>query len=260
MKLFLLLFLLNVFINAQNELMDQKEIPEIMTDRPDITESAIAVSPGYFQFEDGFILENQNINTENIRIYTFSSLLARIGVINSLELRLGGDYLHQVIKLDNNQSANSGLNNLLIGAKYQFMKEEIYGFDFGLIMQIYLPVGNKSLRPNNVEPEILLASGKNLTDIFSISANLGTHWNSADNILVFLYSASFGISINDGWDSFIEIFGDASGNSQAAAKFDFGFACRPITNFQVDISAGNESFSNFNSWFIASGLSIRLPH
>jgi hypothetical protein len=177
-----------------------------------------------------------------------------------LELRIGGDYLYQVDKLNNTPATNSGFNNILIGAKYRFMNEESSGLDLGLILQFYLPVGNKSFRPENVEPEILIPFGKSLTEIFSLSMNIGSHWDSADNIPVYLYSASFGISINDNLDSFIEIYGDASSNSSISNKFDFGFAYRPTNNFQIDVSAGNESSSNFNSWFLGSGLSVRLPH
>jgi hypothetical protein len=210
------------------------------------------------------LLESNNFNTdgynENIRNYTFSSLLTRIGIINNFELRIGGDYLYEVDKLNNLQTNNSGFNNILIGGKYRFMNEESDGIDFGLIMQFYLPVGNKSFRPEHVEPEILIPFAKSFNDVLSLSMNIGSHWNSADNIPVYLYSASFGIGINDSWDSFIEIYGDASANSQTTSKFDFGFAYRPINNFQIDVSAGNGSFSDFNSWFIGAGLSVRLPH
>ena len=254
MKLFLILLFGSTVLFSQTELSDHQQIPEILTDRPDITESAIVVTPGYFQFEDGFLLENQTTT----RNYTYSSLLTRIGLINNLELRLGGDYLYQVVKINDIRTNNSGFNNILIGAKYQFMNEDYNGVDLGLILQFYLPVGNQLLRPKNVEPEILLASGKSFTDVLSLSANIGSHWDSIDNIPVFLYSESFGINISHNLDSFVEIYGDASSKEPANISFDFGLAYRPVNNFQIDVSAGNESFSNFNSWFVGLGISVRI--
>ena len=236
---------------------------EIETDRPDITESAKVVQLGIFQFENGFLLETQKINIDGIKTenhnYTFSSLLTRIGILNNFELRIGGDYIYQITKINDIQTNNSGFDNLLVGAKYQYMKEELNGQDLGVIMQFFLPTGKASFGPKNIEPEILLAAGKSLTDKISLSINIGSHWNSYEDEPVFLFSSSFGYSFNDSWNSFIEIFGESSKENQLKSNFDFGFSYRPINNFQIDISAGNESFNDFNNWFLGAGISFRIP-
>jgi hypothetical protein len=252
-----------IFFLFARILRAQEADNEIETDRPDITESAKVIQVGIFQFENGFLLENQKINIAGIKIenhnYTFSSLLTRIGILNNFELRLGGDYIYQITKMNDIQTDNSGFTNLLIGAKYQFMKEELNGQDFGLIMQFYLPSGNKSFGSKNIEPEILIAAGKSLTDIISISVNIGSHWNSQENQPAYLYSSSIGFSINESLDSFIELYGEASKRIQLKNNFDFGFAFRPINYFQIDVSAGNESFSDFNNWFVGAGISFKIP-
>lgn len=257
LTVFITTFLFNVYLHAQ------ESGKQIETDRPDITESAIVVPLGVFQFEDGFVLENQKTTLNGINNsthnYTFSSLLTRIGILSNFELRIGGDYLYQATMTNNIQSNNSGFTNLLVGAKYQFMKEELNGQDFGLIMQFYLPSGNESFGSKNIEPEILIAAGKSLTEIISISVNIGSHWNSQENQLAYLYSSSFGFSINESLDSFIELYGEAAKGIQLKNNFDFGFAYRPIYNFQIDISAGNESFSDFNNWFVGAGISLKIP-
>jgi hypothetical protein len=253
-----------ICVMLTGKLLGQQEPPDIVTDRPDITESGVTVDPGIYQFEDGFIFENQSGSAEGYDMfennYTLSTLLVRIGVVKKLELRIGGDYLYQTVKSNNVQVNNSGFTNLMIGAKYQFMSEDLNGADFGLLLQFYLPAGNVSFRPENFEPEFIIAAGKSLTESLSISLNIGTHWDSAANIPVFLYSSSFGFNLSDSWDSFVEIFGEVSAHNSISGNFDFGFAFRPIKNLQIDVSAGNESLSNFNNWFIGSGVSVRLPH
>ena len=82
-----------------------------------------------------FSSETQKINIDGIKIenrnYTISSLLTRIGLLNNFELRLGGDYIYQITKMNYIQTDNFGFDNLLIGAKYQYMKEELNGEDLG---------------------------------------------------------------------------------------------------------------------------------
>lgn len=262
MKITAVTFLIVLFL-FDGIIQAQQSVKEIETDRPDMTESAVVVPLGVFQFEDGFVLENQKTSIDGVKTnthnYTFSSLLTRIGLLNNFELRLGGDYISQAAMTNNIRTNNSGFNNLLVGAKYQFMEEELEGQDFGIIMQFFLPSGNESFGPPNVEPEILLAAGKSLTEVISLSVNIGSHWNSQENQPAYLYSSSFGFSINESLDSFIEIYGETSKGNQLKSNFDFGFAYRPINNFQIDISAGNESFLDFNNWFVGAGISYRIP-
>jgi hypothetical protein len=262
MKISSTTFLIIVFLLA-GIIYAQESEKEIETDRPDITESAKVVQPGIFQFEDGFLLENQRTNTDgintNIHNYTISSLLTRIGLMDNFELRIGGDYIYQTAITNNIQTNSSGFNNLLVGAKYQFMKEELNGQDLGIIMQFFLPLGNENFGFPNIEPEILIAAGKSLTEVISVSINIGSHWDSRNDQPVYLYSSSFGYSINDSWDSFVEFYGETTKGNQPKLNLDFGFAYRPINNFQIDISAGNESFSDFNNWFLGTGISFRIP-
>jgi Putative MetA-pathway of phenol degradation len=236
---------------------------ELVTDRPDITESAVTVSTGDLQIEDGFLFESQSLNEKEFKAkihnYTISSALFRIGLLNKLELRIGGDYLYQITETEDIKTKTSGFNNLMIGSKLQFMDEEFDGQDLGLLLQFYLPVGNESFRSKSVEPEILLAYGKDLSELFSLSANIGSHWNSNDENLILLYSASFDIDISSKWDSFFEFYGNASGSSKTNYSFDCGLCYRLIKNLQFDISAGNQSFSDLNDWFVGTGVSVRLP-
>ncbi len=120
---------------------------ELITDRPDVTESAVTVPLGDFQIENGFLFESQSLENNSIindiHNYTISSALFRLGVLNKFELRLGGDYLHQITKLKDNKTEISGFNNLLIGSKLQFTNEKLNGQDLGILLQFYLPIEYK---------------------------------------------------------------------------------------------------------------------
>ena len=247
----------------EGKLFAQQNVNSIETDRPDITESAVVVPSGLYQLESGTLFENKNMTSEGIKInfhnYTIITSMLRVGLINNVELRFAGDYLNQTVMNSSNQSNNTGFANILAGAKYQFTKQEVSGQDLGIIIQLYLPVGNEVFTPPNTEPEILLAYGKDFSETFSLSANIGSRWNGTDNLMIFLYSASFGIKVNDYWDSFLELYGDASKGNPFNYNFDCGIAYRLLDNLQFDASIGDELSTGIENYFISAGISVRMP-
>jgi hypothetical protein len=251
--------ILIVFLFFKGNLIAQK----LETDRPDITESAIAMYPGYLQIENGFVFENQKIdfNGQSGKIlgYTISSILFRYGLPGKIELRAGGNYLYQKTDISGSESSAGGVSDFMLGAKLQFFKEEINDIDLGVLLQFHLPLGNKAFIPQSTEPEFLFAIGKDLFKYFSLSANLGGRYNSLDEDIIYLYSVSLAISISEKSEAFAEFYGDASNSSDSEIKYDFGVTFQPVKNIQLDASAGTESFSFFNDWFVGAGLSIRLP-
>jgi Putative MetA-pathway of phenol degradation len=247
--------ILILFLFLKSNLIAQ----ELETDRPDITESAITMYPGYLQIENGFVFENQKENfnglSGKVLGYTISSILFRYGLPGNIELRAGGNYLYQKTDIPGSESSASGVSDFMLGAKFQFSKEEINDIDLGVLLQFHLPLGNKTFKPLSTEPEFLFALGKDLSKYFSLSANLGGRYNSLDEDIIYLYSVSLGIEINDKSEAFAEFYGDASKSGESEIKYDFGVTYQPVDNFQLDASAGTDSFSFFNDWFVGAGLS-----
>ncbi len=255
----ILIFLFIAFSFFESNLIAQ----ELITDRPDITESAIAMYPGYLQIEDGFVFENQktSLNGQSGKIlgYTISDILFRYGLPGNIELRAGGNYLYQKTEQYNLSAKEYGINDFMLGAKYQFCSEELNDVDFGMLVQFHMPIGDAYFRSKSVEPEILAALGISLLKNLSVSANIGGHKDSNNDEVFYLYSVSFGIEISETFEGFIEIYGDFAKDGPLNKKFDSGLTYQLGNNFQVDCSAGTDSFASFNDWFIGTGFSIRFP-
>ena len=64
-----------------------EDIPELITDRPDHTESSDVVPPKYVQIESGIT----HSKVEDLGITEAFGTLVRIGLVNKLELRVGID-------------------------------------------------------------------------------------------------------------------------------------------------------------------------
>ncbi len=65
------------------------QIPDLVSDRPDQTESSDTVAPGYVQFELGWTRSRNDENDATLD--AFPETLVRAGVTSHLELRFGFD-------------------------------------------------------------------------------------------------------------------------------------------------------------------------
>jgi hypothetical protein len=101
------------------------EVPEMITDRPDQTESAAIVPKGHLQIETGFVFqgdEASNVKTNELGLFT---TLLRYGINQYFELRLGTGYLDLTNKPDGGDDMNvSGLAPLFAGAKFKMFEED----------------------------------------------------------------------------------------------------------------------------------------
>ena len=85
-------------------ILAQTSPPDLVTDRPDQTESSITVPFKSLQIETGFIKEKQGENTN----LAYNTTLLRYGLLENLELRLGLEYLGE--KNTASTIDNSGLS------------------------------------------------------------------------------------------------------------------------------------------------------
>jgi len=234
----------------------------IITDRPDITESAITVPINSLQVETGFVLQHSNefLNDANANLESFSiaGTLLRYGLTSSIELRAATEYLHQRFSLPSTNIKHEGINSLLLGSKIQLFRDEISFPDAALFLHLNLPVGNENFISDKIEPEVIIALSHPLNERFSISSNLGGNYTSKEQ-LYYLYTLSFGISLSDKFGTFLEIFGEAAPEIAASNNLDAGITYLIQSNFQIDTSAG----INFNdpgyNWFLNAGAAFRFP-
>jgi len=67
----------------------------LITDRPDATESPYTVGTGNFQIETGALFTDNGDDAFNTESTVFNTGLLRYGLNETIELRLGWDYLNE---------------------------------------------------------------------------------------------------------------------------------------------------------------------
>jgi hypothetical protein len=255
----LILFLL-FFASASN--IFSQEYPELITDRPDQTESPFVVPIDAFQLETGFVYQKQKYSSDGITFENdnliLASTLCRYGVNSFMELRFGGEYFYGQTLADGIKSNLQGMQNFLFGTKINFRKDEIYFSNVGFIVQAIIPFGNENLRPDKFVPTFILSIDQKINEDFSLGCNIGAEGAVDNDKYSIIYTASLAYDIDDRLSSFLEFYGSAVNQSLPANNLDFGLTYLIKKNVQIDISMGTTLVTG-TDFFGSIGFSIRIP-
>lgn len=235
---------------------ENKENFELITDRPDATESPNTIPQHHFQIETGLYYES--FNEKNIKYETkgYNTTLLRFGFLENLEIRIGWDLEEQVT--ENINDVKSGFSPLLIGAKVSILNEKDFLPQIGLLGHLYLPfTAGHDYKPETTGVDFRFAFSHTLSEKSSLSYNLGAEWKDGNPEAAYIYSISYGYALND-IGFYAEIYGDLPENSKSNHYWDFGMTYLIKNNFQFDITCGR-SFTKGQDILLSTGLSIRLP-
>jgi hypothetical protein len=248
-------------------------VEEIVTDRPDQTESPVVLQPGQLQIETGFLYSA----SEDARSLTLPTTLFRVGVVKRLELRveLGGvenDFFND----------ETGLGDLGIGGKVRLWDEKGWIPEAALLFGTSVPMGEEGFSSERFDPDFRFSFAHTLTDRVGLGYNLGMTWETREEVTssrlftllteretidrdtgaFFNYTLTTGIGLTDRLGMFLEVFGDIAINADAspAHYFDGGFTWAPRPNLQFDLSGGIGLSEAADDYFVSAGVSVRFPN
>jgi hypothetical protein len=246
------------------------EPPEMVTDRPDATESAVVVPRGYFQFELGW--SHAEFDDQGIEAVadSFPELLVRIGLSRRVELRLGFDgYEWEEARLFGSETERrEGIKDTSLGVKVGLFEEKGARPQMAVMGTLNFPTGAEEFTDSRALPALRVAFSNTLTERLSLGYNVGalllteeeadgTKRTSANAI----WSVSLGIGITERLSGFVEALGtpvlDALGSSRSA--FDGGLVYLVRPNVQLDLFGGTAISGDGPDWFAGLGVSFRLP-
>lgn len=205
----------------------------LIGDRPDQTESAFIVPKGYFQFEDGFLYENETSEIQNI---SFSTMLLRYGVFKNFELRFVTEYN----KLKSpGLSDVSGFSPISIGAKIHVNEEKGWIPQIAFLTHIRIAkTGAKEFMQDYHSAQMAITFNHTLNDFWSVGYSLGVDFPSDINYSIGTYTFVTGFAITEKIGAFIEAYGDFSKYKHADNKINGGLTFLVLPNFQFDFAGG----------------------
>ncbi len=231
---------------------------EIITDRPDQTESASVVPVNGIQYETGFALEMDETASYEVDNYIYNSSLFRIGVFENTEFRVGLGYSDEkyMSRLTDMESSLSGLSPLHTGLKVKMTEEKGFLPEMALLASLDWPVtASRDMDPGNVVPAIRMAFAHTLSERFSLGYNLGTEWDGVSSEAAYFYSVALGAGLTERLGLFVESYGYFMESDENIHQFDAGFTYLVEKNFQLDVSGGVGLSENAPDSFVSFGFS-----
>jgi hypothetical protein len=232
--------------------------PELVTDRPDQTESTEIVPRGFVQTELGFGDADHAEAT--------AAGLARIGLSSRVELRVGLDEIFL--------SGPEDAIDLSLGAKIRLLEERDRRPALAVIAALNQKAGD-SLSPlsDGLRPSFRFAASHTLSERLSLAYNAGVAWDESvsfagmpavpDKTLEsrFLWTAALGIGATERIGFFVEAFGDSglSDDGPTETSIDGGMTFLVRPNVQLDVFVGTGISNAAPDWLAGLGVSFRLP-
>jgi hypothetical protein len=239
------------------EALDAQE--QIVTDRPDFTESTASVDPGRVQLETG-ITQTEAGETDTT---SFGEVLVRIGWTQALELRLG---LNSWVHYDGPGGSESDFEDFSLGIKLE-LKQPAEGAskavpELALLIATTLPTGTADSSPSGLQPGATLALAWTLNETTSLGANLGATSVIGDDDERFVEGAAslaLGIALGGDWGTFFEVYGFLPESSEAEASYfgNAGLTYLVSEDFQLDFRAGTALSGDDTDLFVGIGLGYR---
>ena len=149
---------------------------ELVTDRPDQTESSVLVAPGYVQIETGVAFTDEGRES---RGYEVMGTLIRAGLTKRLELRLGfGGWVREL-----EEPGNSGLADTELGLKLYLWEERGLRPEAALLGHVSLPSGEEGHSTERPDPSFRLAFSHTLSERVGLGYNIGVSWETTEELV-----------------------------------------------------------------------------
>ena len=223
-----------------------QSLPDLVTDRPDFTESAVVVPLGHVQVEAGVTV----VFDDDAEVISGPELLVRWTPLEHLELRFGApDYL------GGSGLRNAGLGDPSLGIKAQF--GPLNDWDLGAIATISIPVGDDAFSTNSVDPELILTAGRDLSAWSSLGGQVQAARDGSANVWTLGGTVVLGFVLGDRVGTFVEIASSAPENSASATILHHGYTLLAGRNVQFDVHGGLGLTDAAPDYLVGAGLSVR---
>ena len=225
---------------------------EIVTDRPDITESAIVVPKASLQAENGLTWTNDHLDNS----VTLCQTLLRLGLSDRTELRLT---LPSYSLGFSRGLASSGVTDISIGFKQQ-LGPLPGGFDLSLIVATSVPSGSAHTTTHRLDPFLKIPWSRELGNGWSIGGMASIFWPTEEGKRNLTWEPTLVLQrdLSRSLDVFAEYGGDYPQRGGAKQTIHFGTAYRINSTNQIDFHFAFGLSSSTPQRFFAADYSFRI--
>ncbi len=235
------------------------ELGELVTDRPDFTESAEVAGRGVLQVETGFTFEGDRTQGVKSRAISTPAVLARIGLTRNVELRLGGEGFLRGWTTTPGVPAVAGYSDFEVGAKVKLIDRAL--FDFAVIPAVSVPTNDANFSSGTFDSTVKFAWATSLPRDFALSGNVNLAWLSdvGGRYAQQAVSVSLAHDLIGGWGSYWEAytFAPMERGLGTGTTLNAGITRGLGRHMQVDFEAGRGVSRDAPDWFFGMGFVAR---
>ena len=245
-----------------------QELDELITDRPDATESPQTIQPGVVQLEIGVTRTHDAEAGVAIDQFALPGTLVRIGLSRRIELRVGWNGFQDLeVQEGGVDFRDDGIGDSSLGFKIGLTDNATTSTVTALLVETSVPTGADGFTNDRADPSVRYIAAFDVAESVGLGVNLGVNWGtegqgaSRDTLVSAFYTVATGFGLSDRIGAFIELLGELGLDSGVADthSFDGGFTYRVRPNVQLDIAGGVGLNSAADDWFLGIGVSARLP-
>ncbi len=226
---------------------------EIVTDRPDVTESSTVVLKGSLQIENGLSWTSDH----GMQSVDFSESLLRVGILANTELRfVVPDYVRSAGRMP----FGTGFEDLAILIKQQLgpLPGDV---DLSVILAVSLPSGGQGISGGEYDPFIKLPWSKDLSRGWSIGGMQSIFWNTEHSRNeVWEPTLFIEKQIAKPLDAFLEYVGDYARWGESKQLAHIGAAFKVNATNRLDFHFGFALNRAAPNRLFSIGYSVRFDH
>ena len=269
LRLALSLAALTVGVSGSLRAQEDEAVAELVTDRPDQTESAVVVPVGTLQVEGGATWVEDETDGVEVEGFDAPGTLLRYGMHPRVELRLAWPGNVEVeTRTAGTTERISGVGSPELGMKFHLASEAGARPEVALLAHVVLPVGDEEVGSERADPSVRLSVAHTLSERLSLGWNVGHESASFEDdrgqvhtLGRWIYTAALGISLAERWGAFVELFGTlpASDPGPATSSLDGGVTFLVTPRLQLDLAGGVGLDGDAADRFVGFGVSFRVP-
>lgn len=244
-------------LQAQEENPNTIQVPQLVSDRPDFSESTFTVPPGAFQIEAGLTGERLD-GTSDVNLGSVDALW-RFGLMRDVELRLASGYTWASVSDGEGEIIPDfeGPKALLLGFKWRMLERKTWAVSF--LNQYELQTRTTTSGGDVWLGNWLILGSWSPEGSFSLAANAG-FTNVSANFYDIATSLSAGWQFTPRVSAFLEGFAETPNSSGFfEPRFDGGVLFLVHPRLQLDVAAGGIIERISDNPFLTLGVTFLGP-
>jgi hypothetical protein len=204
----------------------------IVAERPSFSTSPDATPAGHVTVEAGVEYGRDDRGGSEIDRVTLPFALARLGLVRSLELRLGWSGYSEIRQAGRQRDS---LADPSIGFKWQLNEGRAGVPRTGLVFDVGIPVG-EGTGTDEVTLTTALAWSHGITDSIGLfgTSTIGTPQGVRGDAIESTHAAGVGLALGAGWGTFAEYFATVDDARRNTHTLDAGITFLVTNDLQLD--------------------------